>query len=120
MTEPREVVAGVDTRADTIHAAVITTTGREVDDREFPTTPAGYKAAVAFLTGHGMVLLAGVEGTSSYGAGITRALTAAGIEVREVIRPDRSDRRRHGKWDPLAAYTAARIALAGRDLDTEG
>ncbi|MEV2224995.1 IS110 family transposase [Nocardia vinacea] len=97
---------------------MITTTGRHLDDREFPTTPAGYRAAVAFLTGHGGLVLAGVEGTSSYGAGIPRALTAAGVEVCEVIRPDRSDRRRRGKSDPLDAYTAARIALAGRDVAT--
>jgi transposase len=116
MTEPCEAIAGIDTHADTIHVAVITATGGHVADREFPTTPAGYRAAVTFLTGHGGVRVAGVEGTSSYGAGITRALTAAGIEVAEVIRPDRADRRRHGKSDPLDAYTAARIALAGRDL----
>ncbi|MBU3068193.1 IS110 family transposase [Nocardia sp. NEAU-G5] len=116
MTESVEVVAGVDTHADTIHVAVITTIGRHVADDEFPTTPAGYQAAVAFVTGHGPLLRAGVEGTASYGTGITRALTAAGIEVREVIRPDRSARRRHGKSDPLDAYTAARLALAGHDL----
>jgi transposase len=56
----------------------------------------------------------GIEGTSSYGAGITRAAQAAGIEVREVTRPDRGVRRRQGKSDPLDAYEAARAVLAGR------
>jgi transposase len=54
-----------------------------------------------------------VEGTSSYGAGLTRVLQAAQIEVAEVSRPDRAARRRQGKSDPQDAYTAARAALAG-------
>jgi transposase len=33
-----------------------------------------------------------VEGTGSYGAGICRQLSAAGVEVVEVNRPDRSQR----------------------------
>ena len=58
-------------------------------------------------------MIAGVEGTSSYGAGLTRVLQAAGIEVAEVSRPDRAARRCQGKSDPLDAYAAARAALAG-------
>lgn len=60
--------------------------------------------------------VAGVEGTSSYGVGLTAALQGAGIAVVEVIRPDRSARRRQGKSDPLDAYAAARIALAGNGV----
>jgi hypothetical protein len=56
----------------------------------------------------------GIEGTSSYGAGVTRFALKAGLEVREVIRPERSVRRRQGKSDPLDAYEAARAALSGR------
>lgn len=57
-----------------------------------------------------------MEGTGSYGAGFTRALQEAGIEVAEVSRPDRAARRRRGKSDPLDAYAAARTALAGDGL----
>ena len=59
---------------------------------------------------------AGVEGTSSYGAGFTQALQANDIHVVEVNRPDRSARRRQGKSDPLDAYAAARAVLAGHGL----
>jgi transposase len=104
------VVVGVDTHLDTIHVAVLTGTGQPLGDKEFVTTSAGYRAAVGFVQGFGTVQLAGVEGTSSYGAGITRAFQGAGIEVAEVIRPDRAARRRQGKSDPLDAYTAARTA----------
>jgi transposase len=112
--EPQVVIGGIDTHADTIHVAVIDEQGRPVGDAEFATTPAGYRAALAFLVGHGRLEVVGIEGTSSYGTGITRAAQAAGIEVREVTRPDRQVRRRQGKSDPLDAYEAARAVLAGR------
>ena len=34
--------------------------------------------------------------------------------MREVTRPDRAERRRRGKSDPIDAYQAARAVLAGR------
>ena len=39
----------------------------------------------------------GVEGTGSYGAGLARYLAACGVEVAEVIRPNRQARRQRGK-----------------------
>lgn len=56
---------------------------------------------------------AGVEGTSSYGAGLTRHLKAAGIVVMEVERPRRRHLRRDGKSDGRDAQSAARAVLAG-------
>jgi transposase len=108
------IVGGADTHADTIHVAALDAVGRELGDREFPTTPAGYADALAFLATFGALVMLGVEGTSSYGAGLARAARAAGIEVREVIRPERSVRRTQGKSDPIDAYQAARAALSGR------
>jgi transposase len=60
------------------------------------------------------VCLVGIEGTGSYGAGLTRHVTAAGVRVVEVDRSDRQDRRRQGKSDPLDAVSAARAAQSGR------
>ena len=51
---------------------------------------------------------------ASYGAGLARHVTAAGIRVVEVDRSDRQDRRRQGKSDPLDAVSAARAAQSGR------
>jgi transposase len=110
------VVIGADTHLDTHHLAVITDAGQPLGDAEFPTSPAGYDDAVRWARSFGGVAIAGVEGTSSYGAGLTRVLQAAGIEVAEVSRPDRMARRRQGKSDPLDAYAAARAALAGDRL----
>jgi transposase len=73
--------------------------------RGFPATPAGYAQLLGWLTSFGTVCLAGVEGTGSYGAGLARHITAAGIRVVEVDRSDRQDRRRRGKSDPLDAVS---------------
>jgi transposase len=118
LTESTLIVAGADTHADTIHVAAISLTGAAIGDREFPTTRTGYAAAIRFLHSLGQVERIGVEGTASYGAGFTRALTTAGIEVVEVTRAVKSTRRLKGKSDPLDAYSAARTALAGDGLAT--
>ncbi len=107
------VTGGVDTHGQTHHAAAIDQVGRQLGDREFPATPAGYRTLLAWLCGHGRVERVGVEGTGAYGAGLARHLRAADIRVVEVDRPDRQGRRSHGKSDPLDAYAAARAALAG-------
>lgn len=107
------VTGGVDTHGQSHHAAVIDHLGRQLGDREFPASPAGYGALVEWLQGHGEVDRVGVEGTGAYGAGLARHLREAGILMVEVDRPDRRARRAHGKSDPLDAYSAARAALSG-------
>ena len=112
-TDDPRCIGGIDSHHDTIHAAVITATGRPVEDREFSTTTAGYRHAVAWPSGRGPLQGVGVEGTSSYGTGISTALSAAGINVIEVNRTRAADRRKRGKSDPLDAYRAARAVLSG-------
>ncbi len=63
--------------------------------------------------GFGRVLRAGVEGTGSYGAGLTRSLRMAGVRVVEVNRPNRAMRRRRGKSDAVDAEAAALAVLGG-------
>jgi transposase len=46
--------------------------------REFPATAAGYAQLLDWLGGFGAVCLVGIEGTGSYGAGLSRHITAAG------------------------------------------
>ena len=109
----RAVTGGVDTHGCTHHAAVIDDVGRHLGDREFPTTPTGYRDLLTFMTGLGHLRDVGVEGTGTYGAGLSRHLRAQGVRVVEVDRPDRKSRRAKGKSDPLDAYSAARSVLAG-------
>ena len=113
-----EVTGGVDPHADCHVAAIIDPLGRHLGHRSFPATPAGYRALAAWMASHGTVVLVGVEGTGAYGAGLTRALSAVGLAVVEVDRPDRKARRDQGKSDPIDAYAAARAAAAGRATGT--
>lgn len=107
------VVGGVDTHERTHHAAALSAvTGRFIGDREFPATLAGYRQLLAWLSSFGPIQRVGVEGTGSYGAGLTRFLHAQSVPVTEVARPDRSGRRAHGKSDPIDAIAAARAVLA--------
>ena len=112
------VVGGIDTHKDLHAAAVLDPAGVVLGTESFSTTRAGYRALLRWMRGFGDVRRVGVEGTGSYGAGVTRHLTEAGVEVLEVDRPDRTDRRRRGKSDALDAENAARAALAGRRTTT--
>jgi transposase len=108
------VTGGVDTHGQTHHVAVIDQVGREVADAEFPATPAGYRALLAWLRALGqLVERVGVEGTGAYGAALSRYLRGRGVVIVEVDRPDRKTRRAKGKSDPIDAYAAARAALSG-------
>jgi transposase len=111
--EDRLVVGGVDTHKDLHVAAALDHLGRLQGTAEFPTTPAGYSALLAWLTNFGTVQRIGVEGTGAWGAGLARFLHAAGMDVVEVDRPNRQRRRRRGKSDPADAEAAGRAVLAG-------
>jgi transposase len=114
IVETRAITGGVDTHADTHVAAALDPVGGLLGVQEFPATAAGYSGLLGWLGGFGTVCLVGIEGTGSYGAGLARHVTAAGIRVVEVDRSDRQDRRRQGKSDPLDAVSAARAAQSGR------
>src|SRR5262249_50650223 len=98
----------------THHAAIVDVVGRHLGDAEFPATAAGCRRLLAWLKRSGGVQRVGVEGTGTYGAGLTRMLRGHGYQVVEVDRPDRKLRRSKGKSDPTDAYAAALAALSGR------
>lgn len=107
-------MGGVDTHAQTHHAAVELMNGGRIADAEFPATAEGYAGLLAWMASFGRLHAVGVEGTGSYGAGLARYLAGQGVRVVEVNRPDRRQRRSAGKSDPLDAYAAADAVLAGR------
>lgn len=109
------LVAGIDTHKHTHHVAIVDQLGRAVADREFATTSRGYTQIIEFLRHHGPLDQVGVEGTGSYGAGISRSLMAEGLTVVEVVRQNRQARRLRGKSDPIDANQAALAVLAGTD-----
>jgi transposase len=112
----RVVFGGIDTHKDIHVAALLNGAGMVLGTAEFPTTRAGYRQLLGWLQAAGPVAQVGVEGTGSYGAGICRELSAAGVEVVEVNRPDRSQRRRRGKSDVLDAVAAAEAARSGNRI----
>lgn len=79
----RVVAGGVDTHKELHVAAVIDTGGTVLGTHSFSTTRAGYRALIRWIRSFGDVRRVGVEGTGSYGAGVTRHLRDAGIEVLE-------------------------------------
>src|SRR6478735_4342799 len=88
--EARSVAGGVDTHAGTHVAAALDSVGGLLGVREFPATAAGYAGLLGWLGGFGTVCLVGIEGTGSYGAGLARHMSAAGVRVVEVARSERT------------------------------
>ena len=110
------VILGVDTHLDFHVAVALDHLGRRLGESSVPTTVQGYERLLRWAEGFGPVRCAGVEGTSSYGAALTRHMRARGIEVLEVERPKhrrRSSRSNVEKSDPSDAERAARAVLAG-------
>jgi len=111
-----ETILGVDTHLDFHVAVAVDHLGSYLGESSVPTNVEGYERLLRWAEGFGPVRCAGVEGTSSYGAGLTRHLRAMGIEVLEVERPkhrQRSSRSNLQKSDPSDAEAAARAVLAG-------
>ncbi len=77
------------------------------------TDAAGFKQLLEWADSFGKIIAFGIEGTGSYGAGLTSCLRRHGHKVVEVSRPDRRLRRLNGKSDTLDAENAARAVLAG-------
>jgi transposase len=109
-----EVTLGIDTHLDQHAVAVVDAVGRLLGTTTVPATTAGCEQLLGWASAFELVTRAGVEGTGCYGAGVARFLQAAGVEVIEVTRAARSDRRHLGKSDPLDAQAAAMVVLAGR------
>lgn len=96
---PDAIVIGVDTHKDVHVAVAINGLGARLATTSFPVTAQGYRQLADWAASHGTVHTVGIEGTGSYGAGLSRALNALGLRVVEVGRvkppapaPARQDR----------------------------
>lgn len=102
--EQAQVYVGVDTHADKHFAAVVDPLRRELGHQAFPTTPAGYQSLLRWATTYGNVAAIGIEGTSSYGAALTRYLLSAGARwSRWTARTARAAGSRASpiRWTPM-------------------
>ena len=94
-----DVIVGVDTHKHSHFAKAKDQLGRDLDQLEIPTGTSGYADLLSWAQGLGRVIVFGVEGTSSYGAGLARFLIERNETVIEVLRPTKRDRRLNGKSD---------------------
>lgn len=113
ITHDVDAVIGIDTHRDTHQIALVHPTGALIAELEIPNSDSGFGSHMQFLADHspGPRLIAGVEGTRSYGIGVSRAMSAAGITVVEVEQPQRATRRAKGKSDEIDAQLAAAYLL---------
>jgi transposase len=114
------VLIGIDTHKNNHVAFAIDYRGGTLAEIIVPACLLGYEALLewALELAGGVVsgLAFGIEGTGSYGAGLSRYLMVAGCTVRDINRIDKSTRRRRGKDDSIDAEAAARSLLAGTAL----
>lgn len=107
--EGETVIAGVDTHKDVHVLCLLDGLGRKIRSGSFGADPEGYDRLAEAIGDPGSCMVVGVEGTASYGAGLTRRLAELGYNVVEVLRPKRDKARPgEGKSDPLDAERAAR------------
>ncbi|MEZ9629723.1 IS110 family transposase [Vibrio breoganii] len=112
--DPRyKLYLGVDTHLELHVATLINELGQVVKSKAFSANLSGYCELLAWCKSYGFLQKSGIEGTGSYGAELTKFLIKNGIDVYEVMRPNRMERRLKGKTDSLDSENAARSVLSG-------
>ena len=118
LAEHVDAVVGVDTHRDQHDVEIALPTGTPIATTRVTNDSAGFAALIGWIAQHapGPRLVVSIEGTRSYGVGVARAATAAGLTVIECEQPTRKQRRGRGKSDPIDAHLAVLTALR---LDAE-
>jgi hypothetical protein len=113
LADQLDYIVGVDPHRDSHSVAVVhIVSGAVVFESTIDANSDGYAQALALVDEHASGRRAfAIEGTGSFGAGLTRFLTAEGEWVLEVSRL-RRERRSGGKTDALDAVRAARSVLS--------
>jgi transposase len=105
------MVVGVDTHKDTHSAALLSEVGAVQSGLEVCASTEGYRELLSWARAHSSARVWVVEGTGSYGAGLSSYLSGEGEVVYEGDHPKRSSRGRAGKSDQLDAIWVAKEAL---------
>jgi Transposase len=90
-----DAVVGVDTHRDTHEVEIAGSNGVPIARCSIRNDSTGYAQLLAWIVDHapGPRLVASIEGSRSYGIGLSRALSSAGVPVVEAEQPPRSVRR---------------------------
>ena len=108
-----KVIVGVDTHKHLHVAVAIDRLGVRLGALTISADRAGSATLEGWATALDPRPAFGIEGTGSYGAGLTSFLRRHGHLIIEVNRGDRRARRGNGKSDTIDAELAARAVLAG-------
>jgi transposase len=87
-TDPAEIIIGIDTHKQTHAAVAISGLGARLGVLTLPASLRGYQELETWARSFGPVRAFGIEGTDSYGAGLSRFLQERGHRVIEVNRPN--------------------------------
>ncbi len=118
LAELIDAVVGADTHRDTHELEIAQPSGAPIDVCSISNDTRGYGDAVAWIAEHapGPRVVVAVEGTRSYGAGLARALSEAGLMVIECEQPTRAARRGRGKSDAIDAHLAVLTVLSSTPI----
>jgi transposase len=118
LAEVVDAVVGVDTHRDAHEVEIASPNGVPIAQCSIRNGSTGYAQLLAWIVDHapGPQLVVSIEGSRSYGVGLSRALTAAGLQVLESEQPARSTRHGKDKSDAIDAHLAV---LAVLRLDTD-
>ena len=117
LTEQADFVIGVDTHKQSHTGSVVDSLGAELATTTLPSNGSGYRRTLQFagtFADGGRIWA--IEGTGSYGRGLSTYLLEQGEQVVEIDRPARPARRNGARSDTLDATRAAREALSRRHL----
>jgi transposase len=116
------VAVGVDSHKSSFAVAVLDEIGRPIGVREFDNDDNGHRLAMDWIAAQHSDRVVGIEGSGSYGAGLARALLAAGEDVREVpaslSHRERKKTPARGKSDANDAVAIARVVSRGQGLSS--
>ncbi len=113
LAEVVDAVVGVDTHRDTHEVEIASPNGVPIARCSIRNDSTGYAQLLAWVVDHapGPRLVVSIEGSRSYGIGLSRALSGAGLPVVEAEQPARATRRGKGKSDVIDAHLAVLAAL---------
>src|SRR5262245_43780734 len=117
LAETVDAVIGIGTHRDSHEIEIADPAGKPIAMMRVSNDSCGFTQLLAAIAevAPGPRVAVCIEGSRSYGIGLARALTAAGLLVIECEQPRRKQRRGKGKSDPIDAHLAVLAALR---LDT--